>query len=50
MDNWDHAVGTDLAQAATIIASFAWHTAQRDEKLPRKPFQAAVEGSARRRR
>ncbi len=37
MDNWDHAVAEDLQQAATIIASFVWHTAQRDDKLPRKP-------------
>ena len=35
-DNWDHAVADDMRQAATIIASFAWHCAQRDEKLPRK--------------
>ena len=38
MDNWDHAVAGDLQQAATIIAAFAWHTAQRDEMLPRKPY------------
>jgi Zn-dependent M28 family amino/carboxypeptidase len=38
MDVWDHAVADDLEQAATIIASFAWHAAQRDEKLPRKPL------------
>ena len=36
MDNWDHLSKEDLSQAATIIASFIWHTAQRDEKLPRK--------------
>ncbi len=36
MDNWDHLVADDLRQAATIIASFVWHTAQRNEKLPRK--------------
>lgn len=36
MDNWDHLSGDDLKQAATIIASFMWHTAQRDEPLPRK--------------
>ncbi len=39
MDNWDHAIGDDLAQAATIMASFAWHAAQRDEMLPRKRMQ-----------
>ncbi len=36
MDNWDHLLEDDLKQAATIIASFVWHTAQRDGKLPRK--------------
>jgi len=36
MDNWDHLEEEDLKQAATIIASFVWHTAQRDEMLPRK--------------
>lgn len=40
MDNLDHLVEEDLQQAATIIASFVFHTAMRDEKLPRKalPF------------
>jgi len=38
MDNWDHAVADDLKQASTIIASFVWHAAQRDEMLPRKPM------------
>lgn len=37
MDVWDHLVADDLKQAAMVIASFVWHTAQRDEKLPRKP-------------
>ena len=36
MDNYDHLVGEDLSQAATIIAHFVWQTAQRDEMLPRK--------------
>jgi hypothetical protein len=38
MDNLDHLVEADLAQAATIIASFVFHTAMRDEMLPRKPL------------
>jgi carboxypeptidase Q len=38
MDNWDHLVAEDLKQAATVIASIVWQTAQRDEKLPRKPL------------
>ena len=36
MDNWDHAVAADLQQAATIMAAFAWHAAERDAQLPRK--------------
>jgi hypothetical protein len=36
MDGYDHLLASDLKQAATIIASFVYHTAQRDEKLPRK--------------
>ena len=39
MDNWDQLSGDDLSQAATIIASFIWHTAQRDEMLPRKSLE-----------
>jgi hypothetical protein len=35
MDVRDHAVAEDLRQAATIIACFVWHTAQRNELLPR---------------
>lgn len=40
MDNWDHLVAEDLQQAATVVASFVWNTAQRDEMLPRKPIDA----------
>ncbi len=47
MDNWDHAVASDLQQASTIIAAFVWNTAQRNEKLPRKPLPDP--GSQRRR-
>ena len=39
MDNWDHLVADDLKQAATVIAAFVWQTAQRDEKIPRKPTE-----------
>ena len=46
MDNWDHLEGEDLAQAATIIASFVWHTSQRDEKIPRKAIDTKVEPEA----
>ncbi|MCB9892265.1 MAG: M28 family peptidase [Planctomycetes bacterium] len=40
MDNWDHAIAEDLQQAATIVAAFVHHTAMRDEKLPRKAWDA----------
>lgn len=43
MDNYDHLEGDDLAQAATIVANFVWHTAMRDEKLPRKKTGLKVE-------
>ena len=36
MDTYDHLVADDLKQAATIIASFVYNTAQRDQKIPRK--------------
>lgn len=36
MDTYDHLVPADLMQAATIIASFVFNTAQQDEKIPRK--------------
>ncbi|HSR54491.1 MAG TPA: M20/M25/M40 family metallo-hydrolase [Acidobacteriota bacterium] len=36
MDLYDHAIATDLMQASVVVASFVYHTAQRDEKLPRK--------------
>ncbi len=37
-DNYDHLLPDDLAQAATILAAFVYNTAQRSEKLPRKPL------------
>jgi carboxypeptidase Q len=46
MDVWDHAIAEDLAQNATIVASFAWHAAMRDEKLPREPMPEVVEAAA----
>ncbi len=46
MDVYDHAVADDLRQAATIIAAFVYHTAQRDKKLPRKPLpEGATDGT-----
>ncbi|HEU4417830.1 MAG TPA: M28 family peptidase [Planctomycetota bacterium] len=39
MDVWDHAIADDLMQASVVMATFVWQTAQRDEKLPRKPVR-----------
>ncbi len=36
MDTYDHLIADDLKQASVIIASFVYHTAQREEKIPRK--------------
>jgi hypothetical protein len=52
MDVFDHAVAEDLRQAAVVMASFVWHTAQRTERLPRQPAppprpRRAAEGGVR---
>lgn len=36
MDFYDHALPGDLMQASVIMASFVYHTAMREEMLPRK--------------
>jgi hypothetical protein len=38
MDTYERVHEGDVKQAATIVASFAYHAAMRDEKLPRKPL------------
>jgi hypothetical protein len=38
MDVYDRVQPGDLMQASAIIASFVYHTANRDEPLPRKPL------------
>lgn len=38
MDSYDHLIPADLQQMATIVASFVYNSAMRDEKLPRKPM------------
>ena len=38
MDTYDHLVPADLKEAAAVVAAFVYNTAQRDEKLPRKPL------------
>ncbi len=36
MDTYERAIAGDLKQASVIMASFVYHAAMRDEKLPRK--------------
>ena len=38
MDVYDSLIPKDLMKNAVIMASFAYHAAMRDEKIPRKPF------------
>jgi carboxypeptidase Q len=40
-DTYDRLIPSDLQQAATIIAAFAFNTAQLDQKLPRKDLPKA---------
>ncbi|MGY1457884.1 M20/M25/M40 family metallo-hydrolase [Luteimonas sp. A534] len=36
LDTWDHIEPEDLKQAAAIVATFAYHAAMREERMPRK--------------
>ncbi|GAB5534401.1 MAG: hypothetical protein Rubg2KO_06500 [Rubricoccaceae bacterium] len=45
LDVYDHLDPDDLQQAAAMMATFAHHTAERDELLPRKPFELAPSGT-----
>jgi hypothetical protein len=38
LDHYDHAVEDDLKQASVVLASFLYHSAMRDEMLPREPM------------
>ena len=38
LDTFDHLVEEDLKQAAVVVATFVYHAAMRDERLPRKPM------------
>jgi hypothetical protein len=42
MDVYERIQEDDMKQAAVIMASFVYHAATRDEKLPRKPLQGEV--------
>ena len=37
LDVYDHLQPDDLKQSAVIMATFLYHAAMREEKLPRKP-------------
>ena len=45
MDTYDHLVPADLKQAAIIVATFVYNTAQRDEKIPRKELPKPVQST-----
>jgi carboxypeptidase Q len=42
-DVYDHCIPEDIIQSAVVMASFAYHTAMREEMLPRKPLSIPVE-------
>ncbi len=42
IDIYDHLIADDLKQMATIVAVFVYNTAQRNDKLPRKPLPKAL--------
>ncbi len=42
-DVYDHCSEEDLVQSAVVMAVFAYQTAMREEKLPRKPFTLPIE-------
>jgi carboxypeptidase Q len=44
-DVYDHCVPEDLIQSAIVMATFVYHTAMREELLPRKPVPIPVEVS-----
>ncbi len=44
-DSYDRLIADDLKQASVIVASFVYHTAMRDKKLPRKPLPEAKKAS-----
>jgi carboxypeptidase Q len=42
MDTYERVQATDMMRNAVIVASFVYNTANRDEKLPRKPLPKAT--------
>jgi carboxypeptidase Q len=43
MDNYDRLEMDDLKQMATVVATIVYHTAQRDEMMPREPITTVEE-------
>lgn len=46
MDVYERVIPADVMQAAVVMATFAYHAAMRDEKLPRKPQPKPRESNA----
>jgi carboxypeptidase Q len=42
LDVYDHALPSDLMQAAAVMATFVYQAANRTEPLPRKPLPPAL--------
>ena len=47
MDSYERIQEEDMRKNAVIVAAFAYHAANREEKLPRKPLPAATGGRGR---
>jgi len=45
LDMYDEVYEKDLKQASVILASFLYHAAMRDERMPRKPEPVPITGS-----
>ena len=41
MDSYERVSKADLMQMTTVVSSVVYHTANREQKLPRKPKPAA---------
>jgi carboxypeptidase Q len=45
MDTYDHLIAEDLKASAVIVASILYHTANRNEKIPRLPLPETLNGA-----
>ena len=46
MDTWERIQADDVKQSAVVMASFVYHAAVRDEKLPRKALDGEIKQAA----